>query len=163
MTSNLGSDVIRDRMAAVEGDVPAELGRRVESEVMELLKRQLRPEFLNRVDEIVMFNPLRKSDIRAIVEIQFDQIRRLVERTNDVTIDLTDRAKDWLGEKGFDPIFGARPLKRLMQRELTNKLAEEILSGWIGDGAVVVIDLAEDGTGLVFEMSAESELVDARS
>ena len=159
MTSNLGSDVIRDRLTAVEGDVPSDVSRTVEREVLELLRRQLRPEFLNRIDEIVMFNPLRKTDIRSIVEIQFSNIKHLVERNNDVTLRITDEAMDWLGEKGFDPVFGARPLKRLMQRELTNKLAEEILSGWIGDGAVVIVDLSRDGDGLVFEIPAVAELV----
>ncbi len=156
MTSNLGSEVIRDRLAGVSGDVSEELERGVESEVMELLKKQLRPEFLNRIDEIVMFHPLRQSDIRQIVDIQFGIIRALVERNHDVELELSDRAKDWLGEKGYDPVFGARPLKRLMQRELTNKLAEEILSGWVQEGATVEIDLAPDKSGLTFEMSAEA-------
>jgi ATP-dependent Clp protease ATP-binding subunit ClpB len=159
MTSNLGSDVIRDRLAGVQGEVPEDLSSRVETEVMNLLKKQLRPEFLNRIDEIVMFNPLGKGDIRKIVEIQFERIRNMVERNQHVHLELSESAMDWLGEKGYDPVFGARPLKRLMQRELTNKLAEEILSGWIHEGASVGIELAQDGSGLVFEMSAEPELV----
>ncbi|MCB0719657.1 MAG: ATP-dependent chaperone ClpB [Bacteroidetes bacterium] len=156
MTSNLGSDLIRDRMAAYEGDVPEEVSSGIQREVFELLKKQLRPEFLNRIDEIVMFNPLGKKEIRRIVAIQFEHIRRLVEKNQDVSIEISDAAMDWLAETGFDPVFGARPLKRVMQREVTNKLAEEILSGWIQPGSVVSITKSD--AGLAFEVEAEAEV-----
>ena len=121
---------------------------------MERLKKQLRPEFLNRIDEVVMFKPLTQDNIRQIVEILFGQLHRTVEASSKIEIDLSDDAKNWLAEKGFDPVFGARPLKRLIQKEVTNKLAEELLSGWISEGSVVEIDLAPDRSGLIFEMNA---------
>lgn len=156
MTSNLGSDLIRDRMSAVDGDISTELSASIQREVLELLKKQLRPEFLNRIDEIVMFDPLGQAQIRRIVEIQFEHIKRLVEKSQDVSLEITDSAMDWLAKTGFDPVFGARPLKRVMQREVTNKLAEEILSGWISPGSTVSI--TKSGTGLAFSVEAEAEV-----
>ncbi len=126
-----------------------------------LLKKKLRPEFLNRIDEIVMFHPLGKTEIRQIVEIQFARIRELAVRSHDLTLELTETAMDWLAERGFDPVFGARPLKRVLQREITNKLAEEVLSGFFADGTTIRIDLAEDASGLTFEVVAEAEVVES--
>jgi ATP-dependent Clp protease ATP-binding subunit ClpB len=122
----------------------------------------MRPEFLNRIDEIVVFHPLGRSQIREIAEIQFERIRKLAKRSNDIDLALTDAAKDFLAERGFDPVFGARPLKRVIQREVTNKLAEEVLSGWIQPGQRLRVDVSESGDGLVFESLAaqrESEPV----
>ncbi len=156
MTSNLGSEIIRERMEALDGELSPQAEDRLRDDLMNLLKQRLRPEFLNRIDEIVMFRPLGREQIRRIVEIQFEHIRRMAEKNHDVTLQLTDDAKDWLADKGFDPVFGARPLKRVLQREIANKLAEEILSGWIQDGETVRIDLAPDGSGLTFETIAEA-------
>jgi ATP-dependent Clp protease ATP-binding subunit ClpB len=152
MTSNLGSEVIRDRLAGVEGEVPDELSRKVEVEVMNLLKKQLRPEFLNRIDEIVMFNPLRKSDIRQIVEIQFERIKNMVQRNQNVTLELSTSAMDWLGEQGYDPVFGARPLKRAIQRYLQNPMAMTVLEGGYHEGDTIIAD--RDGDHLVFRREA---------
>jgi ATP-dependent Clp protease ATP-binding subunit ClpB len=155
MTSNLGSDLIRERMEALDSDIDQQAQDRLRDDLMNLLKQRLRPEFLNRIDEIVMFRPLGREQIRSIVEIQFERIRRMAFKSHGVALELTDDAKDWLAERGFDPVFGARPLKRVLQREIANKLAEEILSGWIQDGETVRIDIADDGSGLTFETLAE--------
>ena len=161
MTSNLGSEIIQQRMDALDGELTEQAEEHLRAELMNLLKTRLRPEFLNRVDEIVMFRPLGREQIREIVEIQFGLTERVAEKNHALTLVLTDAAKDWLAERGFDPVFGARPLKRVLQRQIANKLAEEILSGWIEDGETVRIDLAEDESGLTFETIAEGEAVTA--
>ncbi len=147
MTSNLGSELIRQR---IENGVVFDT-REVWREIMDLLKASVRPEFLNRIDEIVLFNPLDQEVIREIVQIQFARIQRLALESHGLTLRLTDAAGDYLAEAGFDPAFGARPVKRLLQREVVNKLAEEILSGWVGTGQTVTLDVAPDASGLVLE------------
>ena len=159
MTSNLGSELLRKRIEALEGEVSQQSEQQLQQELLGLLKQKLRPEFLNRIDETVLFHPLGKEEIRQIVEIQFARIQALVARSHEVTLQLTPEAMDWLAEQGFDPAFGARPLKRVLQREITNKLAEEVLSGWISDGETVHIDLADDASGLTFETLAETAAV----
>jgi len=114
-------------------------------ELTDVLKQRLRPEFLNRVDEIVMFHPLGHDEIRHIVDIQFEHVRRLAARSNGLKVELSDEARDYLARVGFDPVFGARPLKRVIQREITNKLAEEILSGWLEPDETVRITLVNNG------------------
>ncbi len=161
MTSNLGSEKIQQRIEALDGEVSPQTEQVLKEELLGLLKQKLRPEFLNRIDEIVLFHPLGREQIRQIVEIQFARIRELAGRSHDITLQLTDAAKDWLAERGFDPVFGARPLKRVLQREITNKLAEEVLSGFFADGTTVRIDLAEDASGLTFEVVAEAEVVES--
>ena len=161
MTSNLGSEVIRDRMEAFEDGLGSAEQESIKNEILELLKKRLRPEFLNRIDEIVMFRARGRDQIREIVEIQFARIQSLVMRSHGINLQMTDDAKDWLASQGFDPVFGARPLKRVLQRQLTNKLAEEILGGWLADGSEVRADRAPDDTGLVFEILREEELTDA--
>ena len=159
MTSNLGSELLRKRIEALDGEVSDQSEQQLHEELLGLLKQKLRPEFLNRIDETVLFHPLGKEEIRQIVEIQFARVQALVARSHDVTLDLTPTAMDWLAARGFDPAFGARPLKRVLQREITNKLAEEVLSGWISDGETVHIDLADDASGLTFETIAETAVV----
>jgi ATP-dependent Clp protease ATP-binding subunit ClpB len=149
MTSNLGSDVIRERVDAAGGSLSDAQEDQLRDELMKRLKRELRPEFLNRIDETVMFHMLGREEIAGIVDIQFRRVRRLAERNHNLELELTDAAKDWLAERGFDPAFGARPLKRVMQQAITNRLAEQTLSGDIANGALVVIDTDEDG--LAFE------------
>ncbi len=154
MTSNLGSEVIRERLDVYGDDVPEEAEDKLHDEVMALLRQRLRPEFLNRVDEIVMFRPLKRQHMKGIVDIQFERLRRMARKNHDLTLDLTDDARAWLADKGYDPVFGARPLKRLIQREVANKLAEEILSGWVQPGETLKIDAADDGSGLTIETTA---------
>src|SRR5690625_3737878 len=102
-----------------------------------------------------MFRPLGREQIRGVVDIQIGHVQRIALKNHNLALEVTNDARDWLAERGYDPIFGARPLKRVIQREVTNKLAEEILSGWIEDGESITIDAAPDGSGLVFEMSGE--------
>ncbi len=161
MTSNLGSDVIQERMSALDGELSPAAERQLDDELMALLKKQLRPEFLNRIDEIVMFRPLGRKEIRKIVDVQFERIRLIAMKSHNLELHLTDEGKDWLAEKGFDPVFGARPLKRVLQRQVENKLAEEILSGWIQDGDTIQIGLAPDNSGLMFEQVKENTLIEA--
>ncbi len=152
MTSNLGSELLGRRIEAFDGVVPEEGQTRMRSEMMELLKRHLRPEFLNRIDETMVFNALGPAQIRRIVEIQFGRIRALALESHGLTLLLSSRAMDYLAENGYDPAYGARPIKRLLQREITNRLAEEVLSGWVQDGELIIIDVSPDGSGLTMEI-----------
>jgi ATP-dependent Clp protease ATP-binding subunit ClpB len=156
MTSNLGSERIQQQIDLQDGEMNFETEERLKDDLLMMLKQRMRPEFLNRIDEIVVFHPLSRDDIRQIAEIQFARIRALALKSNGIDLDLTERAKDFLAERGFDPVFGARPLKRVIQREVTNKLAEEVLSGWIQPGQNLKIDLSRDGDGLVFESAAKA-------
>ncbi|NNE69532.1 MAG: AAA domain-containing protein, partial [Rhodothermales bacterium] len=158
MTSNLGSEVIRERMDAIEGDMSEQAEEHLRVEVMDLLKKRLRPEFLNRIDETVVFHPLGRAAIGRIVDLQIASVQKLALASAGVQLEVTDSARHWLGDKGYDPVFGARPLKRVVQREVTNKLAEELLAGWIEKGETIRVDLAGDGSGLTFETLAEVEV-----
>ncbi|MEX2400730.1 MAG: ATP-dependent chaperone ClpB [Rhodothermales bacterium] len=154
MTSNMGSDIIQDRIEEM-GEFDEAAREKVKDEIFSLLKQRLRPEFLNRIDEIVMFRPLGREQIRGIVDIQFARVQRIAQRNHNLTLTLTEEAKDWIAARGYDPTFGARPLKRVLQREITNKLAEEVLSGEIVDGSHVLIDVATGRSGLTFETVAD--------
>ncbi|MEQ9103235.1 MAG: ATP-dependent chaperone ClpB [Rhodothermales bacterium] len=154
MTSNLGSEVIQSRMDAAGEDWSDASEEQLRTELMTVLRQRLRPEFLNRIDEIVMFHPLGRDEIRRIVDIQFEDVRRLARKSNNIEVELTDAARDHLAGIGFDPVFGARPLKRVIQREITNKLAEELLSGWIEPDETIRIDVS--GDGLSFETVPQS-------
>jgi ATP-dependent Clp protease ATP-binding subunit ClpB len=142
MTSNLGSQLIQE-LAGEENY------QRMKSAVMEVVGTHFRPEFINRIDEAVVFHPLGREQIRSITTIQIDYLRkRLAER--DLGLELSDAALDKLGEAGFDPVYGARPLKRAIQQQLENPLAQQILAGRFHPGQVIEVD-AED-TGLVFKV-----------
>jgi ATP-dependent Clp protease ATP-binding subunit ClpB len=151
MTSNLGSDVIRDRFEAAGGTLTDDQFDGLEDDVRALLKKQLRPEFLNRIDETIMFRMLGRQEIAGIVELQFERLAAIAQKNHRLTLTLTDEAKGWLAERGFDPVFGARPLKRVIQRQVANPLAEQVLSGAVPDGARVEIGVAE-GT-LAFDVA----------
>ncbi|GAB4357942.1 MAG: ATP-dependent chaperone ClpB [Gammaproteobacteria bacterium] len=145
MTSNLGSDVIQ-KLAGEEHY------QEMRSAVMEIVGNYFRPEFINRLDEVVVFHPLAKEQIRAIAEIQLDYLRRrLSER--DISLRVTEAALDKLGEAGFDPVYGARPLKRAIQQQLENPLAQGILAGRFSSGETIVVDASPDG----FEFTTEKE------
>ncbi|GAB5533902.1 MAG: ATP-dependent chaperone ClpB [Rubricoccaceae bacterium] len=143
MTSNLGSEVITRRLDA--GPVTDAEMEGIRADLMAKLKERLRPEFLNRIDETVIFRPLGRDQIRQIVEIQFARTRQMAEKNHGLQLVLTDAAKDALAAEGFDAAFGARPLKRVLQRQVANRLAEQILAGLVSDGDGVVIDAAPDG------------------
>ena len=143
MTSNLGSDIIAQRLAA--GPVSDAEMERLNDELTALLRVRLRPEFLNRIDETVVFRPLGREQIRQIVALQFEGLRLMAEKAHSLRLVLTDAAADALAREGFDAAFGARPLKRVLQRLVSNRLAEQILSGLARDGDTVVVDAAPGG------------------
>ncbi|GAB4047956.1 ATP-dependent chaperone ClpB [Spirosoma litoris] len=144
MTSNIGSHLIQEKFAEDEGWNHSLVLEEAKSAVMELLKQTIRPEFLNRIDEIVMFEPLTRANIRKIVDIQFRGIKqRLAE--NGIQLDATDEALSKIGEEGFDPVFGARPLKRVLQRRVLNELSKAILANEVKKDSVVLMELNDDG------------------
>ena len=147
MTSNLGSHLIQERFASMTERNREEVWEQTKEEVFQLLKSTIRPEFINRVDDIIMFKPLDLSEIREIVRLQFDRLQALLSK-NGVSITITDNAVDWIAGQGFDPQFGARPVKRIMQRYILNELSKMILAGKIIQDKNVVIDF--DGKNLVF-------------
>ncbi len=146
MTSNIGSHIIRERFAEITRDNRDRIVEETKDEVFELLKQTVRPEFLNRIDELVMFQPLTKREVRKIMDIQFRQIQaRLAEQG--ITLEAEPDVLDFIAREGFDPTFGARPLKRVMQRRILNALSKEILSGRIQKNAIVGMMLNEDENG----------------
>ncbi len=148
MTSNLGSQLIAERIAQ---DFSSNGGweesfAELKQELLQLLKQTIRPEFLNRVDEIIVFKPLGAADIRKIVTLQITRVVEMLEKKG-IRLEVTDEAKDWIAKLGFDPLFGARPLKRVIQKHLTNPLSEKLLAGEFGDGDIVEVGL--DSHGLI--------------
>ena len=150
MTSNLASDRIMEAFEDFD-DMPEkrqhEIFDQAKSEVMDALKTNLRPEFLNRIDEVIVFHPLQKSQIRQILTLLTTDIQVMLDR-QELHLEITDAAAKTLADHGFDPQFGARPLKRTLQRELINELAKHVLAGNYGKGDTVLIDA--DGGGLLF-------------
>lgn len=143
MTSNIGSHIIQEKLAEMEGWNDHIILEKAKEEVMSLLKQVVRPEFLNRVDEIVMFEPLSKNNLHKIVEIQFKQIQdRLKEQG--ITLEATDEALTFLAEEGYDPTMGARPLKRVLQRRILNELSKQILGHYVSKDSIVMMELGED-------------------
>ena len=140
MTSNIGSHLIQDAFENISEERLEEAAGKAKVEVMNLLRQTIRPEFLNRVDEIIMFQPLMKKEIRKIIGIQLNNLRKLVAE-NGVDLRFTDYAIDYLSENGFDPQFGARPLKRLIVREIVNQLSRRILAGDIEKAHPVTVDV----------------------
>ena len=140
MTSNMGSDIIQENFAEVTEKNKEQVVERTKVEVMARLRETIRPEFLNRVDEIILFQPLMKSEIRGIIRIQLDGLKKLVGQ-NGIQLQFSDYLLDYLAENGFDPQFGARPLKRLIQKEIVNQLSKKILSGDIDRTHPVLVDV----------------------
>jgi ATP-dependent Clp protease ATP-binding subunit ClpB len=143
MTTNIGSDIIQENFARIDEDNVFEIIEATKLEVMGQLKRSVRPEFLNRIDETIMFMPLNKDNIRQIVRIQFGLIQKQLKE-NGVAIEATDEVLDYLGELGWDPQYGARPLKRVIQRKVLNELSKQILSGKIDRDSVVSVELSPE-------------------
>ena len=147
MTSNVGSEIIQEYMSRIKDDPQLKehnekLLAECKDKVMTLLKRSIRPEFLNRIDEIIMFRPLGKEEIRGILKLQISQVEKMLE-AQDVKLNFTEKALNWLSEKGFDIAYGARPIKRLLQKEVINAVAREIISGKISRGSTVKIDVKD--------------------
>ncbi len=142
MTSNMGSSLIQENFsknAAADGTVSAETVERTRRDVIELLKQQLKPEFLNRIDEIVMFEPLTQHDIEKIVDMQMNTIRKMLAH-NGISLDYSEAAKRWIAAAGYDAMFGARPVKRVIQREVVNELSKRILAGEVNREKPISID-----------------------
>ena len=140
MTSNIGSQLIQDAYENVQENELEEVTSKTKVELMQLLRQTIRPEFLNRVDEIIMFQPLLKKEILGIVKIQLNLLKKLVAQ-NGIQLDFSDYAIEYLAEQGFDPQFGARPLKRLIQKEIVNTLSKKILAGDIDKQKSVLVDV----------------------
>ncbi|HRN91843.1 MAG TPA: ATP-dependent chaperone ClpB [Ferruginibacter sp.] len=153
MTSNMGSSVIQERFEDVNEENVEEVVERTKVEVMALLKQTIRPEFLNRIDEIIMFRPLMKSEIRGIIEIQLNNLKQMLEE-NGVQLSFTEYALEYLAEHGYDPQFGARPLKRLIQKTIVNPLSKKLLSGEVTKQAPVLVDVFD---GMVVFRSEKPE------
>ena len=143
MTSNLGSQLIRKNCENLTDKNREEVLENTKNEVFELLKQTIRPEFLNRIDELIMFTPLQESEIRDIVELQIKQVQKLLER-NGVKLEVTQSAVDLFAREGYDPQFGARPVKRVLQRMLLNELSKQIIAGTINTDKPILVDVAED-------------------
>ena len=154
MTSNMGSHIIQENFEGINENNKEEIVEKTKAEVMNLLRQTIRPEFLNRVDEIIMFQPLLKSEIRGIVKIQLAQLKNLVQ-SNGIDLVFGDYAIEFLAEQGFDPQFGARPLKRLIQKEIVNALSKKILAGDIDKSAPVLVDVFDNT--VVFRNEAEEK------
>jgi len=143
MTSNIGASLIAETSRSITADNEERIYQEMRSGVLDILGKSLRPEFLNRIDEIIVFRSLSLENIKEIVDLQFKEVtRRLAER--DIKASLTDRARDHLAKVGFDPAFGARPLKRTIQRLITQPLANEMLKGRFKPGDKVKIDVKDD-------------------
>jgi ATP-dependent Clp protease ATP-binding subunit ClpB len=140
MTSNIGSMIIQDAFENINEKNREETVEKTKLEVMNLLRQTIRPEFLNRIDEVIMFQPLLKNEIRGIIKIQLDNLKEMVAK-NGINLQFTDYAIEYLAENGYDPQFGARPLKRLIQKEIVNQLSKKILSGQIDKSVPVLIDV----------------------
>ncbi len=140
MTSNIGSAIIQANFEKVNEKNKDQIMEETKVEVMNHLRQTIRPEFLNRVDEIILFQPLMKKEIRQIINIQLNGLKRLVDK-NGIRLEFTEYLIDWLAENGFDPQFGARPLKRLIQKEIVNQLSKKILAGDIDKSQAVLVDV----------------------
>ncbi len=143
MTSNIGSHLIMENFENLNEFNRTEVVEKTKDQVFELMKQTVRPEFLNRIDEIIMFTPLSREDVRQIVVLQIDQIRRMLAE-NGITLNVDEPAVQFLSEKGFDPQFGARPVKRTLQKYLVNELSKEILAGRVSRDSVIDVSAKDD-------------------
>lgn len=144
MTSNMGSSLIRENFEKMTDANRNTVVDETKKQVLELLKKTIRPEFLNRIDEIIMFTPLNEKEIREIVGLQLNAVKKMVEK-NGIDLQFTDAALDFISHEGYDPQFGARPVKRVIQRYVLNELSKEILSGHVDRSRPIVIDRVNDG------------------
>ncbi|MFZ1784079.1 MAG: ATP-dependent chaperone ClpB [Ferruginibacter sp.] len=140
MTSNMGSHIIQDNFENVTEDNKDQVVEKTKAEVMVLLRQTIRPEFLNRIDEVIMFQPLMKAEIKGIIKMQLDSLKHLVAQSG-INLQFSDYVLDFLAENGYDPQFGARPLKRLIQKEIVNQLSKRILAADIDKTRPVLVDV----------------------
>lgn len=147
MTSNMGSNLIRENMAKINDSNREQVIENTKNAVLEMLKQTIRPEFLNRIDETIMFTPLTPGEIRQIVKLQIDNVAKML-KSNQIELSVTDNALDYLAAEGYDPEFGARPVKRAIQRLVLNQLSKDIIAQKVTNQAPITIDATDDG--LVF-------------
>jgi len=158
MTTNIGSHIIQENFEKITDANYFDVIEGTKEEVLALLKKSVRPEFINRIDEIIMFRPLSKADIRKVVSIQFKLVQKRLSDSG-IKLDVSDKALDRLAKLGFDPQFGARPLKRVIQREILNELSKQILSGKVNKDSVIFVDL-KDEVEFEFINISEAEVVE---
>ena len=140
MTSNIGSNIIHEKFDNIKLGELERVTEKAKFELMELLKQTIRPEFLNRIDETIMFLPLTKEDVKQIVTIQLNSLKKLLIERN-IHLVVTDDAFEHIAEVGYDPYFGARPVKRVIQREVLNELSKSILAGTVDTSQNVIMDM----------------------
>jgi ATP-dependent Clp protease ATP-binding subunit ClpB len=143
MTSNMGSQIIQSNFENITEKNKEEIVDQTKREVLELLRQTIRPEFLNRIDEVIMFQPLLKNEIKDIIRIQLNSLKQQLLQ-NGVVLEFSEYALDYLAENGFDPQFGARPLKRLIQKEIINQLSKKLLGGTIDKSHPVLVDVFDN-------------------
>ncbi|MGZ4042894.1 MAG: AAA family ATPase, partial [Bacteroidia bacterium] len=143
MTSNIGAHLIQENFETITEANKEEVLAKTKNEVYDILKKTIRPEFLNRIDEVIMFEPLSREDVTSIVKIQFEHIKDRLEEQG-VRLEITDEAIEWLAQLGYDPQFGARPVKRVMQKQILNELSKQLLSGKVNKDKPIIIDMFEN-------------------
>lgn len=143
MTSNIGSHIIQENFEKMDDDNKESVMAKTKGEVFELLKKSIRPEFLNRIDEVIMFEPLSREDVTQIVKFQFEHIRQQLAE-QDIKISATDEAIEWLSQLGYDPQFGARPVKRVMQKQVINELSKQILADKVDKDHEIILDMFDN-------------------
>ena len=148
MTSNMGSSLFRENFEKMTPETHDKVVDETKVQVLELLKKTIRPEFLNRIDDIIMFTPLNEEEIRKIVIVQLNSVKKMLAQ-NGIALEFTDAALTFISDKGFDPQFGARPVKRVIQKYVLNELSKELLGGKINKDRPITID--SNGAGLVFK------------
>ncbi len=144
MTSNMGSDLIRSNFERLTDSNREQIIEQTKNEVMELLKTRIRPEFLNRVDEIIMFSPLTQDEIKQIVRLQLDNVKKMLAENSNIQLEYTDEAVESLAKEGYDPQFGARPIKRVIQRKILNQLSKDLIAGTVDKTKPIIIDAIDD-------------------
>jgi ATP-dependent Clp protease ATP-binding subunit ClpB len=148
MTSNIGSHIIQENMEKLNEQNREEIISQTQEQVFALLKRSIKPEFLNRIDEIIMFQSLTREEVRRIVELQLERIRKMLEKSS-IKLTATKKAVDFIATIGFDPQFGVRPIKRVIQKNLLNELSKKILEEKVDKNMAIVVD--EKNGALVFK------------
>ena len=140
MTSNIGSHIIQENLEKINEDNREEIINQTRQQVFDLLKKTIKPEFLNRIDEIIMFNSLTQDEVRKIVELQLKNIQKMLEK-NSIKLTFTKKAVDFIATIGYDPQFGARPIKRVIQKNVLNELSKMILEEKVDKNSVIVVDV----------------------
>jgi ATP-dependent Clp protease ATP-binding subunit ClpB len=144
MTSNMGSDLIRSNFERLNDSNREQIIEETKNEVMELLKTRIRPEFLNRVDEIIMFSPLTQNEIKQIVRLQLENVKKMLAENSNIQLEYTEEAVESLAKEGYDPQFGARPVKRVIQRKILNQLSKDLIAGTVDKTKPIIIDAIDD-------------------